>query len=69
MTQFPLTDSEIHDIAQKLKKIKPGLLPSELFYEFNRLRVTITIEVVPLCLDDQGNVNVVLFNRGPSDPC
>lgn len=67
MTQFPLTDTEIKDIAQKLKKLKPGFLPFDLFYQFNRLKVTITIEVVPLCLGPNGEVMVVLFNRGPDD--
>lgn len=67
MTDFPLTDIEIKDIAEKLKKLKPGILPFDLFYQFNRLKVTITIEVVPLCLDPNGEVNVVLFNRGPND--
>ena len=66
--QFPLTDIEIKDIAEKLKKLKPGFLPFELFTQFNRLKVTITIEVVPLCLDPNGEVMVVLFNRGPNDP-
>ncbi len=68
MTDFPLTDIEIKDIAEKLKKLKPGFLPFDLFYQFNRLKVTITIEIVPLCLDPDGNINVVLFNRGPNDP-
>lgn len=67
MTDFPLTNTEIHDIAEKLKKLEPGFIPFELFYQFNRLKVTITIEVVPLCLDPNGEVNVVLFNRGPDD--
>jgi len=67
MTNFPLTETEIKDIAEKLKKLEPGFLPLELFSQFNRLKVTITIEVVPLCLDSNGEVNVVLFNRGPDD--
>lgn len=67
MTDFPLTDIEIKEVAKNLKKLKPGILPFDLFYQFNRLRVTITIEVVPLCLDPDGNVNVVLFNRGSND--
>jgi len=63
-----LTDLEIKDIASKLKKLSPqGFIPYDLFVEFNRLKVTITIEVVPLCLDQNGEVNVVLFNRGPDD--
>jgi len=68
MTKFPLTDTEIKDIAEKLKKLEPGFLPFDLFYQFNRLKVTITIEVVPLCLNPDGDVMVVLFNRGPNDP-
>lgn len=56
MTNFPLTDIEIKDIAEKLKKLEPGFLPFDLFYQFNRLKVTITIEVVPLCFDPEGNV-------------
>lgn len=67
MTNFPLTDVEIKEIAEKLKKLEPGFIPFDLFYQFNRLKVTITIEVVPLCLDPNGEVNVVLFNRGPDD--
>lgn len=68
MTKISLTNSEIKDIAEKLKKLQPGFLPFDLFYQFNRLKVTITIEVVPLCLGPNGEVNVVLFNRGPDDP-
>lgn len=62
-----LSSSEIHDIAEKLKKLQPGFIPFELFCQFNRLKVTVTIEVVPLCLDPHGDINVVLFNRGPND--
>lgn len=68
MIKFPLTNSEIKDVAEKLKKLQPGFLPFDIFYQFNRLKVTITIEVVPLCLDPSGEVMVVLFNRGPKDP-
>jgi len=67
MNSLHLADIEIKEIAEKLKKLKPGFLPFDLFYQFNRLKVTITIEVVPLCLDPEGNVNVVLFDRGPND--
>lgn len=67
MIQSSLSNYEIHDIVQKLKKIKPGLLPLELFSQFCRLKVTITIEVVPLCFGPDNQVYVVLFNRGPDD--
>lgn len=67
MIKFPLTDTEIKDIVTKLKKLKPGFLPLELFNQFSHLKVTITIEVVPLCLDPNGNIMVVLFNRGSDD--
>lgn len=63
-----LSESEIKEIAAKLKKQSShGLIPFDLFVEFTRLKVTVTIEVVPLCLDSNGEVNVVLFNRGPND--
>ena len=62
-----LTDIEIKDIAEKLKKLKPGFLPLEIFNQFSRLKVTITIEVVPLCFGPDGKIYVVLFNRGPKD--
>lgn len=68
MVKFPLSDNEIKNIANKLKKLEPGFLPFDLFYQFNRLKVTITIEVIPLCFDLNNQVNVVLFNRGPDDP-
>ena len=67
MINNSLSPSEIHDIAQNLKKIKPGTLPLEIFSEFCRLKVTITLEVVPLCLSPDGQVYVVMFNRGPDD--
>lgn len=68
MNNDTLTDTEIKEIATKLKKLSPsGYIPYDLFVEFSRLKVTITIEVVPLCLDPNGEVNVVLFNRGPAD--
>jgi hypothetical protein len=63
-----LSNFEIKEIAAKLKRLSPkGYIPYDLFVEFARLKVTITIEVVPLCLDPSGEVNVVLFNRGPND--
>jgi hypothetical protein len=63
-----LSDAEIKEIATKLKELSPkGYIPYDLFVEFARLKVTITIEVVPLCLDPNGEVSVVLFNRGPDD--
>ncbi|MFA5025543.1 MAG: hypothetical protein WC503_03500 [Candidatus Shapirobacteria bacterium] len=68
MNKNTLTETEIKKIATKLKKLSPhGLIPFDLFVEFTRLKVTITIEVVPLCLDQSGEVNIVLFNRGPND--
>lgn len=68
MSNDTLTDIEIKEIAAKLKKLpSSGYIPFDLFVEFTRLKVTVTIEVVPLCLDNQGEVNVVLFNRGPDD--
>jgi hypothetical protein len=68
MSPSSLTDLEIKDIANKLAKLSPhGFIPYDLFVEFTRLKVTITIEVVPLCLDPNGEVNVVLYNRGPND--
>lgn len=62
-----LSSSEIYDIAQKLKKIQPGTLPLEIFSEFCRLKVTVTLEVVPLCFGPDGQIYVVMFNRGPDD--
>lgn len=68
MTSNSLSDLEIKNIAGKLAKLSPhGFIPYDLFVEFTRLKVTITIEVVPLCLDPNGEVNVVLYNRGPAD--
>ena len=68
MNSNPLSNIEIKDIADKLAKLSPhGSIPYDLFVEFSRLKVTITIEVVPLCLDQNGEVNIVLYNRGPAD--
>ncbi len=68
MTINTLSDTEIKDIAAKLKRLPAsGLIPYDLFVELTRLKVTITIEVVPLCLDSNGEVNIVLYNRGPND--
>jgi len=64
----PLTDQEINNVAKKLSQLSPtGFIPYPLFVEFNRLKVTVTIEIVPLCFDSENNVNVVLYNRGPDD--
>lgn len=62
-----LSSSEIQNIAKSLNKLQPGTLPLEIFSEFCRLKVTITLEVVPLCLGPDGQVYVVMFNRGPDD--
>jgi hypothetical protein len=63
-----LTDTEIQQIANNLKLLSPeGYIPFPLFVEFNRLKVTVTIEIVPMCFGPDGQVKVVLYNRGPDD--
>jgi len=59
--------AEIRAAAEILKKLEPGYLPPELFFEFTRLTVTPVVEVVPLRLrGDRGEV--LLLRRDESDP-
>jgi hypothetical protein len=68
MNNDTLSEAEIKEIVANLKKLSPhGYFPLDIFLELAHLKTTVTVEVVPLCLDPHGEVNVVLFNRGPND--
>jgi hypothetical protein len=62
-----LTESETRSLVRLLKKLPSGPLPYNIFVEFARLKVTPILEIIPLCLDSSGQVNVALFKRPADD--
>jgi hypothetical protein len=62
-----LSETDINDIVEKLSKLPPGSLPYKIFVEFARLKVTPILEIIPLCFDPTGQINVALFKRPVDD--
>jgi hypothetical protein len=58
-----MTEAEIEQTAQLLKKLKPGFLPFDIFIQIARLVALPIIEFVPLRLNAKGQVEVLLLER------
>lgn len=63
-----ISDISQSQVVEYLKSLKPGVLPLELFIEFTRLVTTPVVEIVPLRLNSQGQVEVLMTVREASDP-
>lgn len=63
-----ISAEEISQVSQLLSKLKPGLLPFEIFHEVTRLVTTPIIEVVPLRKTVNGKIEVLLLRREADDP-
>lgn len=61
------SDSEIQTASEILKRLDPGYLPRELFFQFTRLSTTAILEIVPLRLNGH-RVEVMFFTRPENDP-
>ena len=68
MSQQKLTTEETNQLIALLAKLEPGFLPLEIFLELARLVVLSIVEFVPLRLNPEGEVEVLLISRGSDDP-
>ncbi len=62
-----LATSEIKQIAECLKRLEPGFLPYEIFVELARIMVLPVIEMVPLRLNAEAKIEVLLIPRAKDD--
>ncbi|CAN5146521.1 hypothetical protein BH09PAT3_BH09PAT3_7200 [soil metagenome] len=63
-----MTDDEINQLAKLLGKLEPGFVPYPIFEQALRIFAMPVYEVVPLRLNDQDEIEVLLIDRGPEDP-
>jgi hypothetical protein len=63
-TPAPLSESEINQTAELLARVPAGFLPFLIFRQVARLAVFSIIEIVPLRMDADGKVEVLLLKRG-----
>lgn len=63
-----LTAAEIKLAAELLSRLQPGFLPTGIFMQIARLTVLTIVEVVPLRLNADGQVEVLLIERPSDDP-
>lgn len=64
-------DASAEDVrvaASILANLQPGFLPLDIFLQIARLVVLTIVEVVPLRLDANGEVEVLLIERPQDDP-
>jgi hypothetical protein len=67
MSDKDLSDEEIKNVVDALKKLEPGFLPLPIFHEVTRLTATPIIEVVPLRRAAE-KVEILLLKRDNDDP-
>ncbi len=65
--QFPISEDEIATVRSILERLKPGLLPFEIFHQVARLSVMPIVEVVPLRRNNSVT-EVLLLKREQDDP-
>lgn len=63
-----ITEQEINQVVETLKKLEPGYLPVEIFYQFARLYVTPIIELVPIRKDNKEGLKLLTLQRPANDP-
>jgi hypothetical protein len=63
-----MNDEQISQTVDLLKKLEPGFLPYPIFEQFARLVVMPVVEIIPLRLQENGEVEVLLIDRGSEDP-
>lgn len=68
MAKPQLSESEQQQLVNLLSRLEPGFLPYEIFIQIARLAVLSIIEFVPLRLNKDGAVEVLLLSRGEDDP-
>jgi hypothetical protein len=63
-----LSESEVKQAAALLSRLKPGLLPFEIFHEVARVSTMPIVEVVPLRVAQRGITEILLLQREDDDP-
>jgi hypothetical protein len=63
-----MNDQEITETVNLLKKLKPGFLPYPIFEQVARIAALPVVEMIPLRLQQNGEIEVLLIDRGPKDP-
>ena len=62
------TKTKTEQLVELLKELEAGFLPYEVFVQIARLVVLSIIEFVPLRLNEDGGIEVLLLSRGKDDP-
>lgn len=62
-----LTQDEVVQLTTLLKKLEPGFLPYPIFEQVTRIIALPIIEFIPLRLNNEGGVDVLLLERPQSD--
>lgn len=62
------SNTELKNVASILHQLTPGTLPFEIFHEVARLGVFPIVEVVPLRLTADKQVEILLIQREADDP-
>lgn len=63
-----LNEDQIKGIRKILNNQSPGYLPYDLFIELSKFMVVPIIELVPLCKNRAGGIEVLLLKRSADDP-
>ncbi|MET1033274.1 MAG: hypothetical protein ABWX94_02135 [Candidatus Saccharimonadales bacterium] len=63
-----LSKEQIAQVVDLLSKLKPGFLPFDIFHQVARLVAIPIIELVPLRINPEGNVEILLLKREADDP-
>lgn len=64
----PLSATEVNQVTELLSRLDPGFLPFPIFHQVTRIAATPIVEVVPLRMTSDGNVEVLLLRRPDDDP-
>jgi hypothetical protein len=63
-----MSDDEIYQLTELLKKLEPGFQPYPVFEQIARIITLPVYELVPLRESKDGELEILLLNRGPDDP-
>lgn len=63
-----LSSAEISQLTALLKRLEPGFVPYPIFEQIARIAALPVVEVIPLRLNQNGEAEVLLIDRGPNDP-
>lgn len=63
-----ISKEEVEKASEILSKLEPGFIPEPIFRELTRIQTSSILEIVPLRLNSEGEVEVLLIERPKDDP-